>query len=406
MNEYFLVIIGGGASGLASAVTACSMGVKKIVILERLPRVGKKILATGNGRCNLSHENISPENYFGSYDTSHVLAHFGKAENFFENLGLYCRTDEQGRIYPYSMTANSVLDALRIYSNQVTEICNTRAVKLYQKNNKWHILTENQEHIIAKNIIFSAGGTVASKFGTDGTAWDMLKQLQIPITESKPILCPVYANKNILQIVKGIRVKGSVKLLEKNKILRTETGEIQFTEQTISGICIFNLASLLINKNLDNYQISINLFPELEISELIARLYSCQAVRFNLDCEHMLSGLIQKAIARAILKEIKILPTMPCCQLTGLQIQQIAEILQDFRFSVLGTVQAQAQACSGGVHGNALDENLQVKNHSGLFITGEAVDVHADCGGYQLHWAWASGYMAGKHCAEMRKMIL
>ncbi|MDE6777400.1 MAG: NAD(P)/FAD-dependent oxidoreductase, partial [Oscillospiraceae bacterium] len=239
MNEYFLVIIGGGASGLASAVTACSMGVKKIAILERLPRVGKKILATGNGRCNLSHENISPENYFGSYDTSHVLADFGKAENFFENLGLYCRTDEQGRIYPYSMTANAVLDALRMHCNQVTEICNTRAVELYQKNQKWHIITENQNDIIAKNIIFSAGGTVAIKFGTDGTAWDMLKQLQIPIVESKPILCPLRSDKNSLQMLKGIRVKGSVKLLEKNKILRTETGEIQFTEQAISGICVF-----------------------------------------------------------------------------------------------------------------------------------------------------------------------
>ena len=403
MKEYCLVIIGGGASGLASAVTACSMGVKKIAILERLSRVGKKILATGNGRCNLSHENISSENYFGSYDTRQVLANFGKAENFFENLGLYCRADEQGRIYPYSMTANSVLDALRIYSNQVTEICNTRAVKLYQKNNKWHILTENQEHIIAKNIIFSAGGTVATKFGTDGTAWDMLKKLQIPIVESKPILCPLCSDKNILQILKGIRVKGSVTLLEKNKILRTEMGEIQFTEQAISGICVFNLASLISEKKLTDYEIAVNLFPELENSELIARLYSCQAIRFSLDCENMLSGFVQKAIARVILKKIKILPTMPCCQLTGLQIQKIAEILQNFRFPVLGTVHTQAQASSGGVHGKVLDENLQVKNYSGLYITGEAVDVHADCGGYQLHWAWASGYTAGIHCAELQK---
>ncbi|MDE6657961.1 MAG: aminoacetone oxidase family FAD-binding enzyme, partial [Oscillospiraceae bacterium] len=290
MNEYFLVIIGGGASGLASAVTACSMSVKKIAILERLPRVGKKILATGNGRCNLSHENISPENYFGSYDTSHVLANFGKAENFFENLGLYCRTDEQGRIYPYSMTANAVLDALRMHCRQVTEICNTCVIELYQKNHKWHILTENQEHMIAKNIIFSAGGTVATKFGTDGTAWDMLRKLQIPIVESKPILCPLRSNKNNLQILKGIRVKGSVTLLEKNKILRTETGEIQFTEQAISGICVFNLASLISKEKLTDYEIAINLFPELENSELIARLYSCQAVRYDSDCENMLSG--------------------------------------------------------------------------------------------------------------------
>lgn len=401
--EYALIIIGGGASGLASAVTASSMGVQKIAVLERLPRVGKKILATGNGRCNLSHKHISSENYAGSYDTSHVLENFGSAENFFENLGLYCRTDEQGRIYPYSMTANAVLDALRMHCSQVTEFCNERAVQLYQKHKKWHIITEKGNHMIAERVIFSAGGTVAPKFGTDGSAWNMLEKLQIPLSESKPILCPLRSDSDVLQMLKGIRVKGSVTLYEKQHALRTETGEIQFTEQAISGICVFNLVGLISRKNFSDYVISVNLFPELEIAELAARLYSCQAVRYDTDCENMLSGLIQKAIARVILKKNQIQPVTPCCQLSGRQIQQIAECLHDFRFPVLGTVHAQAQASAGGVLGTALDENLQVKSCSGLYITGEAVDVHADCGGYQLHWAWASGYTAGTHCAEMQK---
>ena len=241
---YDLLIIGGGASGLASAVTASSMGVQKIAVLEHLPRTGKKILVTGNGRCNLSHQDISAKDYQGSYDVSEILKNFGNAESFFENLGLYCRTDEQGRIYPYSMSANAVLDALRLACSEVTEFCQETVINLKFQSGLWHVQTENQ-HYISKYVIFSAGGIVQPKFGTDGSAWELLKNLNIPMTEGRPILCPLLSDKKILQPLKGLRVKGSVSLYHKNKLLKSELGEIQFTEQALSGICIFNLSSFL-----------------------------------------------------------------------------------------------------------------------------------------------------------------
>ncbi|MBR1554652.1 MAG: aminoacetone oxidase family FAD-binding enzyme [Oscillospiraceae bacterium] len=400
MNEIFdLLIIGGGASGLTSAVTAFSMGVEKIAILERLPRTGKKLLATGNGRCNLSHKNISALDYQGSYDVTEILHQFGDVETFFELFGLYCRTDEQGRIYPYSMSANAVLDALRLQCSGISEFCNEQAVTLRKHSGLWHITTESGNQYSAKYVIFSAGGTVQPKFGTDGTAFRLLEKLNLPIVQGRPILCPLLSDKKILHPLKGLRVKGSVSLYHKDKIIKSETGEIQFTEQALSGICIFNLSSLL-DKELSEYQIFVNLFPELDVSEILSRLYCCQAVRCDASGEDMLSGLMQKPLARSILKQIGIKADFPCSQLSDLHLNQIAEICHDFRFPVLGTVQEQAQASAGGVHGNALDEHLQVKSHSGLYITGEAVDVHAPCGGYQLHWAWASGYTAGTHIAE------
>ncbi len=396
-----LLIIGGGASGLAAAVTASSLGLKKIVILEHLPRTGKKILATGNGRCNLSHQNISAKDYQGSYDVSEILNKFGKAENFFESLGLYCRTDAQGRIYPYSMSANAVLDALRFACLNVTEICQETVIDFTYKSGLWHVQTA-QQHYTAKAIIFSAGGIVQPKFGTDGSAWNLLKKLNIPMTEGRPILCPLLSDKKILQPLKGLRVKGSVSLYHKNKLLKSELGEIQFTEQALSGICIFNLSSF-IEKNFSEYQISVNLFPELETSEILSRLYTCQAVRYHVSSEEMLSGFMQKPLARTLLKQIGIKANMPCSQLSDLNLKQLAELCHDFRFQIFGTLKEQAQASAGGVHGSALDETLQVKSYQNLFVTGEAVDVHAPCGGYQLHWAWASGYTAGKLIAE--KMI-
>lgn len=421
-NFYDLFIIGGGASGLATALTAHALGVQNIAILERLPRVGKKILATGNGRCNLSHAPVSPADYLGSYDPGHVLACFGDAQDFFENLGLYCRTDEQGRIYPYSMTASAVLEALRIHAGEIPEFCNQRAIRLTFRESFWEILTEQGETFRTKNVIFSAGGTVGAQFGTDGSAWEILRNLGIRMVDGRAILCPIRSDGRLLKELKGVRVRGSVELLRLSRLsklsksskknpahahvhIHTETGEIQFTEQTVSGICVFNLVSRIAPdcRDLTEYQLKINLFPELNRREVLGRLYACQAVRPESDCEHMLSGMIQKSLARTILKQNGIRPGMPCMNLTDGQLRDVAVMLQDFRFPILGTADAQAQASAGGVHGSALDENLQVKNYPGLYITGEAVDLYAPCGGYQLHWAWASGSTVAKACAEKLK---
>ncbi len=394
-----LLIIGGGASGLAAAATAFSMGIKQIAILERLPRVGKKILATGNGRCNLSHDSVSVQNYQGSYDPTEILMQFGSAENFFSALGLYCRTDQEGRIYPYSLSASAVLDALRLACENVQLFCNTSVKDLFFHSGKWHALTESGQEFSADSVIFSAGGIVQPKFGTDGSAWKILERLQIPIVQGKPILCPLLSEKKLLQPLKGLRVKASVTLCRQKNYLSTEIGEIQFTEKAISGICIFNLSSCFIHQPTE-YFLSVNFFPELDVPEIISRLYACQAVRCSSSCVDMLSGLLLKPLAGVILKQANISVSMPCSELSALQIRKIALLCHEFHFPILGTVKEQAQATAGGVHGSALDQHLQVKQFPRLCITGEAVDIHAPCGGYQLHWAWASGYSAGKFLSE------
>ncbi len=402
--QYQLMIIGGGASGLAAAATAAAYGVQKIAILERLPRTGKKLLATGNGRCNLSHSPIGAGDYVGSVATELILSEFGEASSFFEAMGLQCRADAQGRLYPYTMSATAVLDALRLACRQggAEEICGTAVTGLRPGQHGWIIETEGQQYT-AQSVIFAAGGYAAPKFGTDGSAWQLLRQLGIPLHPPKPILCPVLSEERLLHSLKGLRVKAAVSLYEGETLVRREDGEVQFTQQALSGICLFNLAGYVDSACPQRFSLVLDLLPEQCVPETEAMLYSCQAVRYSADAETMLSGIVQKPLARLVLRESGIAPSMPCIRLDAKQITAVADKLHRLTFPVTGTGSwEQAQATAGGVKGSALDASLQVKSYPGLYVVGEAADVHGDCGGYHLHWAWASGSHAARHIAMNR----
>ncbi len=400
--KYQLIIIGGGASGLAAAVTAASYGVGSIAIIERSARVGKKILATGNGRCNLSHTPVSASDYDGSVQVGEILAAFGSAEVFFENLGLCCRTDSAGRIYPYSMHAASVLDALRLACRRygVTEICEETVSTLLSQKGVWRICTEKHEYI-AENVIFAAGGFAAPQHGTDGSAWELLRKLQIPLAAPSPVLCPLLSDARMLRPLKGLRVRADARLMLGERCLYQESGEVQFTDRTVSGICIFNMVSHIRQDRLHDYRIVLDLIPEQNPEKTLSMLYGFQAVRSDGDSEALLSGLFQKSLSRLILRECGVMADMSCMRLDSRKLRNIAETIHRLSFPVTGISDwKQAQATAGGVTGAALDAHLQVKRYPHLYVVGEAADVHSLCGGYHLHWAWASGAWAAKHIAE------
>ena len=401
MKRYDLLIIGGGASGLAAAVSAKSLGVERIAVLERSARVGRKILATGNGRCNLSHDPVSAEDFRGSVDTAPIFQEFGDVKAFFENLGLYTRTDTAGRMYPYSMAASAVLDAfrLRMCADGVEEICDTPVLSLRREEELWYARTAEEDYY-APYVIFAAGGHAAPKLGTDGSAWKLLKKLGIPLNEPLPNLCPVLSDEKVLRPLKGLRVKGEITLYVKDDAVRTEVGEVQFTEKALSGICVFNLSGLIDTSRLTDHFLMFDPVPEIGI-DMENILYTLQGTRFGMNCEEMLTGILPKPLIRLILRNSRISPEYPCTELTGREIRLLAVAIRSLTFPVRGLAGfEQAQSTRGGVPGSELDAHLQVRSQPGLYITGEAADVHADCGGYHLHWCWASGYAAAAEIAR------
>ena len=399
--QYDLLIIGGGASGLAAAVTAKALGVERIAILEKLPRVGKKLLATGNGRCNLSHTGITAGDYRGSVDTTPILQGFGDVKAFFENLGLYTRTDDAGRMYPYSMTATAVLDAfrLRMREDGIEELCGTEVTELACSDGLWTAKTADTSYT-APYIIFAAGGHAAPKLGTDGSAWRLLENLGIPVVSPTPNLCPVLSDAAMLRPLKGLRVKGEISLYDRDDCVAAETGEVQFTEKALSGICVFDLSGSIDTSRLQDFWFLLDPLPEIGI-DLESMLYTLQGTRYGMTCEEMLSGLLPKPLIRLILKNAHILPDSSCSELNGREIRMLTVAARSLHFPVRGLAGfEQAQATRGGVPGSALDTHLQVKAQPGLYVTGEAADVHSICGGYHLYWCWASGAAAAADIAK------
>ena len=400
-KHYNLLILGGGASGLAAAVTASALGVKRIAVLEKLPRVGKKILATGNGRCNLSHAGITSADYCGSVDTAPILQEFGDVKSFFENLGLYVRTDAAGRMYPYSMTATAVLDAfrLRMREDGIEELCDTEITELAYLDGLWHARTADAD-LAAPYVIFAAGGHAAPKLGTDGSSWTLLQNLGIPVIPPVPNLCPVLTDAALLRPLKGLRVKGSISLYDRDDNIGEAEGEVQFTEKALSGICVFDLSGRIDTSRPDDFFFIFDPVPEIG-NDMINVLYTLQGTRYGMSCEELLTGLLPKPLIRMILKHAEITPDHPASALSGRDVQKLAVAVRSLRFPVRGLAGFdQAQATRGGVPGDALDAHLQVKQHPGLYVTGEAADVHSICGGYHLHWCWASGAAAAGEIAK------
>ena len=396
-----IAVIGGGASGLAAAYTAARTGAQ-VTVLERLPRVGKKLLLTGNGRCNLGNTHQEMTHYQGSLPQAEQILAGTDPEAFFLQLGVSCRKDPEGRIYPMSNTAASVLDGLRFacQSQGVQLSCDARVTGL-RRNKGDFLLAIPQGMLSAERVIFAAGGYAAPNCGTDGTAMALLRGLGHPVNTPKPALCPIRTDPAAVKALKGIRVHGAVSALLGDKCLRRETGELQFSDGALSGICIFQLSGLAAEHG-SRLTISADLLPEWSREEAYSQLLQVHARRSMLPLEDLLTGMLPKRLGQVLLRRItdKAL-TEPAACLTHTQLQHTAALLKGLTFPVTGTASWQtAQVTMGGIPGNVLTDTLESRRCPGLYVTGEAADLHGDCGGYNLMWAWASGCCAGKAAAR------
>ncbi len=398
-----IAVIGGGASGLTAAIGALEIRSCNIIIAEKLEKTGRKILATGNGRCNLGNKNISHDYYHGSVkNIMKIIKYSPSPEDFFTDLGVICTSDEQGRIYPHSNSAASILNALRIRCNTLgaKEICGFNTINIQQTKNGFLIHSENGDTIECRRIIIAAGGYAAPAFGTDGGFTKILRDMGYKTAKICPGIAPLRVSPESVKGLKGVRAKGTVSAIADGKILKTQHGEIQFTENSLSGICVFNLAHLY-SEYEGRLTVRCDLLPEMDKNKLEEYLCLVQSMRYDCSLEEFLTGIFTKNLAIYLIKNSLGRPlTDMVSTITYPEIQRIAAKIKCLEFKVTGCSSWQnAQVTCGGIHGSCVDENLQSKLHNGIYLCGEILDADGDCGGYNLQWAWASGLHAGRNCA-------
>lgn len=379
MSKYRVAIIGGGATGLLLANLLFNEKFD-IYIIEKNNKLGKKILASGNGKCNFTNINIKDSNYnndlafkiVNKYNSDKTIA-------LFKKLGMLSKTDEEGRCYPYSESSSTVLDCLKQNLNYVKFMLDTEVKYIEKENNKYKLLC-NKEYI-AFDYVVCCSGSLASNLGSE-KAYNYLASLNIKTTDLKPSLVPLLVKENVFDL-KGVRLKCKIILKNSsNGIVYEEKGEVMFKEDALSGIAIFN-ASSYINRKKDSYKIILDLLPDVECCEL--ENYLLEKSKKNLS---LLKGIVNDKLANYINSK---------SFTNGVEedsidlVKRIAKKLKCLEFSVIGSYPLkEAQVCSGGVSVNEVSENFELKRWPNAYVGGELLDVDGVCGGYNLQFAWSS----------------
>lgn len=396
--QFDAAIIGGGASGLMCAVAAKLKNSKlNIAIIEKNDRVGKKLLSTGNGRCNLTNKNVAADKYKGSFDgLADVLKRYDtdKLLSYFKNLGLLTFCDSEGRYYPVSKQASSVLDVLRFNAERlsVTILCKQN-IHSISRQNGFTVKTADGV-ITADKLVICCGSKAAPKLGGSASASDYLKNLGHTVLPFSPALCQVKVDAGVIKSLNGLRSAATVTLSRNGKDIKAEKGEVQFADGALSGICVFNL-SLYAEKG---DKISLDLADYISDKELYSHLLNNKKLFADLTAENIFTGILQKRLAQAVIKTSKIELNKNISDLTENELNALVKTAKNMTFTVTGNAGfEQAQCALGGVKGNEIDgKTMQSRRVNNLYICGEAIDVCGECGGYNLHFAFASGIIAGE----------
>lgn len=402
-KQYDAVIIGGGAAGITCAVAAKESNKNlKIAIIERNDRIGKKLLSTGNGRCNFSNKNITSQNYHGTLvpQLNKLLKHYDNKyiTEFFNGIGLLSYSDESGRCYPISKQASSVVDVLRFACKRlgIDIFCDEQTSSIKKNKNDFKVITGDKV-FICKKLVIACGSSASVKNSGENIILSTLENFghkRIPFSSA---LCPVKVKSDVIKSLKGIRVVGTATIFDVDgKFLKTEKGEIQFSDNALSGICIFNL-SLFSKKGC---KIVIDLLPDYEFSDVVNLIKHQKQLFGECTKECLLTGILQKRLGQVILKKSGITDFNDLCSnISDMEIKSISKTIKHFDFNVIGKESLEHSQCSlGGIDGNEINaETMESKIIKNLFVCGEALDICGDCGGYNLHFAFSSGHIVGEN---------
>lgn len=397
-----LAIIGGGASGLCAAIEARFENPNiDITIFEKMSKPCKKILATGNGRCNFSNKDLSPVHFYGekSFLRDLLTSPFADSEGFFRSLGVL-PYEEDERLYPRSQQASTIKDALvnKAISDGVIIKTDCAVAEIKKNNNSFFI---NGEEFNA--VIICGGGKASSVHGSDGSCYKLLTAFGHSSTPLYPALCGLTVSDKDLNLLKGVRAECEARLYSGNSLLGSEEGEIQFNDKAISGIPIMNLSHLCESKK--NLYVSLDLCPEIDEKELSEHIKTSVNNSEDIEFEVVLNGIVNLKLGYALMNRCFIKPKTICKSISNQQIKNVVSMLKAFEINISSAKGFDsAQVTKGGIKTDEFSsKTMMSKIVDGVFACGEILDIHGDCGGYNLHLAWTTGRIAGSSAGSFLK---
>ena len=392
-------IIGGGASGMAAALAAAENSNTQVILLERQSRVGRKLGATGNGRCNLTNLHAGASAYHGE-DPAFAAPALGRYPveetlRWFRALGLFTVAEDSGRVYPYSDQAGSVVDVLRF----ALEKPNIRQelgfeVEKIKKTSEGFQITGNGQTLNVDRLVIACGGLAGTKLGGSMSGYKLLRSMGHHCTKLRPTLVQLKTGWSGVAGLKGVRANCHAAIYHDGALHRESTGEIQFTELGLSGPVMFEISRDACQGS-GEWTCHLDFLPQWEEETLLQELLRRQ--KTTLPASELFTGILHNRLGRVLTQAAGISPNRLISQLSEEQLQEAAAKVKGFEVSLTEPLGMDAaQVTAGGICTSEFDENtMESRLVPGLYACGEVLDIDGDCGGYNLQWAWSSGRLAG-----------
>ncbi len=394
-------IIGGGAAGMAAALAASENENVQVILLERQARVGKKLSATGNGRCNLTNLHANEGGYHGEEASFARFAlekyNVDDTLSWFRSLGLFTVAEESGRVYPYSDQSNSVVDVLRFALERENIHLETGfEVEKVKKNGDIFQIEGTGGAYECDKLIIACGGLAGTKLGGSMSGYKLLRSFGHKCTKLRPTLVQLKSSWPGAASLKGVRANCHAQILHNGEVFAQSRGELQFTEYGLSGPVIFEISRDVCAER-GQWLCRMDLLPEIEENTLKAELLRRKST--NLPVSELLTGILHNRLGRVLTKSVGISDYVPVAQLEDYEIDAVCKAVKGFEVALTEPMgMDSAQVTAGGIVTKEFDpETMESKLVPGLYACGEVLDIDGDCGGYNLQWAWSSGRLAGAH---------
>ena len=401
-----VAVIGGGAAGMMAAITSAREGAR-VTILEHKERIGKKILSTGNGRCNFTNTYQTPACYRSdNRDFAwNIIQKFNveKTISFFKELGIYPK-DRNGYLYPYSDQAAAILEVLQIEVAKL-DICVMTEINVLdiQPVKRGIRITTDKKTITADSVILACGSKAAPVTGSDGSGYQLAKLFGHRIVPVLPALVQLRCAEKFYKSISGVRVQGTVEIYADDIFLASDTGEIQLTNYGISGIPVFQVSRYAAKALYKKQSVTavLNFMPDMNKDKFLLFLQERITLCPYKTLDEFFTGVFPKKLCELWIRLSRLPKEMRVSDLSGEQLEKLVLLIQHLRTHITETNSfEQAQICCGGVDTTEINPDTLESNYvPGIYFAGELLDVDGICGGYNLQWAWSSGFVAGKEAA-------